>query len=102
MYILRALLINLHTRPPINIVHLIEFDDILDTELTNSILALAASASKAYGTCSRAFIKLESSETIPEKDKKRYEDLALSIFVKCNPRDVEPSLYDQAEAMAET
>ncbi|CAB4060083.1 WDR35 [Lepeophtheirus salmonis] len=43
-------------------LHLRTFDDILNEEDIYSLLALSSCANRAFGTCSRAFIKLESIE----------------------------------------
>lgn len=45
-------------------------------------VGLAASAMHAFGSCSRAFIKLESLESLTEEQRKPYEELAIEIFVK--------------------
>eukprot|EP00051_Salpingoeca_urceolata_P028079 m.484856 g.484856 ORF g.484856 m.484856 type:complete len:1179 (-) comp23570_c0_seq1:94-3630(-) len=68
-------------------VRLTEYDDLLDPVQAYSILALAAVASKSYGICSKAFIKLESLTTFTEKQRAAYEDLALQIFTKHPPKD---------------
>ncbi len=47
-----------------------------------SLLALASCANRSFGTCSRAFIKLESMDDLPEERKEDYQDLAMDIFVK--------------------
>nr|CAD7570810.1 unnamed protein product [Timema californicum] len=41
-------------------LHLREYDDILEAEDIFSILAIASCANGAFGTCSKAFIKLET------------------------------------------
>jgi WD repeat-containing protein 35 len=48
-------------------LHLREYEDILETEDIYCILALASCASKAFGTCSKAFIRLESLEKVIDK-----------------------------------
>jgi len=45
-------------------LHLREYDDILETEDIYCILALASCANRAFGTCSKAFIRLESLEKV--------------------------------------
>ena len=44
--------------------------------------ALTSSANKAFGICSKAFIKLESLENVREEQREQYEELALQIFTK--------------------
>lgn len=41
-------------------LHMREYEGILDPEDIYSLLALASCANRAFATCSRAFIKLES------------------------------------------
>lgn len=45
-------------------LHLQDYEDILDPEDIYCILALASCANRAFGTCSRAFIQLESLEKV--------------------------------------
>lgn len=68
-------------------LHLREYEDILNQEVVYSVLALASCANRAFGTCSKAFIKLESLEHLSSEQKQQYEDLALEIFMKHFPKD---------------
>ncbi|PSN48259.1 WD repeat-containing protein 35, partial [Blattella germanica] len=68
-------------------LHLREYEDILESEDIYCILALASCANRAFGTCSKAFIKLESLNKIPENKRKEYEALAMDIFTKYTPKD---------------
>jgi len=45
-------------------------------------LALAACSMKAYGVCSKAFIKLESLDTLTPEQRRQYEELSVEIFAK--------------------
>jgi hypothetical protein len=45
-------------------LHLREYEDVLETEDIYCILALASCANRAFGTCSKAFIRLESLEKV--------------------------------------
>lgn len=45
-------------------------------------LALASTANKAFGMCSKAFIKLETLETLTPEQRTQYEELALEIFTR--------------------
>ena len=60
------------------------YDDILSPEQIESLIAICAFYSQAYGQCSKAFIKLES---IQSEKQQAYEDLAMSIFVRHPPSD---------------
>lgn len=64
-----------------------EYEDVLDPEEIYTLLALASCADRSFGTCSKAFIKLESLESIPEQRRQEYEELAVSIFSKHDPKD---------------
>ncbi|KAK7794863.1 hypothetical protein R5R35_002889 [Gryllus longicercus] len=68
-------------------LHLREYEDILEPEDIYCILALASCANRAFGTCSKAFIKLESLEKVPEAKRTAYESLAMDVFTKYSPKD---------------
>ncbi|XP_033640666.1 WD repeat-containing protein 35-like isoform X1 [Asterias rubens] len=68
-------------------LHLREYDDILDPVDIYSLLGLAACANRAFGTCSKAFIKLESTDALNQSQQEQYEALALEIFTKHSPKD---------------
>jgi len=60
------------------------YDDILNTEQIESLVAICAFYSQAFGQASKAFIKLES---LKSEQKAAYEDLAMTIFVRHPPQD---------------
>lgn len=64
-----------------------DFEDVLNVEDIYTLLALASSADRSFGTCSKAFIKLESLEQIPEQRRMEYEELAVNIFSQHDPND---------------
>ncbi|XP_033121645.1 WD repeat-containing protein 35-like isoform X2 [Anneissia japonica] len=68
-------------------LYLCEFDDIIPAADIHSLLGLAACANRAFGTCSKAFIKLESLESLTQEQRQQYEELALEIFTKHPPKD---------------
>ncbi|XP_076333007.1 intraflagellar transport protein Oseg4 isoform X2 [Tachypleus tridentatus] len=68
-------------------LYLRKYEDILNQEMLYALLALASCANRAFGTCSKAFIKLESLETLSEEHREEYENLALEIFMKHPPKD---------------
>ncbi|XP_030776542.1 WD repeat-containing protein 35-like isoform X2 [Rhinopithecus roxellana] len=68
-------------------LHLKDYEDIIPPVEIYSLLALCACTSRAFGTCSKAFIKLESLESLSSEQKQQYEDLALEIFTKHAPKD---------------
>ncbi|KAM9786504.1 WD repeat-containing protein 35 isoform X1 [Syngnathus typhle] len=68
-------------------LHLREYEDIIPAVEIYSLLAICSSASRAFGTCSQAFIKLEALESVEPEQRLLYEDLALEIFTKHVPKD---------------
>ncbi|KAI0210975.1 WD repeat-containing protein 35 [Lamellibrachia satsuma] len=63
-------------------LHLREYDDIIDPVEIYSLLALVSCNSRAFGICSKAFIKLESLESLTKEQRQNFEELALDIFTK--------------------
>ena len=63
-----------------------EYEDILNNEDIYSLLALSSCANRAFGTCSKAFIKLEALEELSEEEREDYQELAMDIFVKYSPK----------------
>uniref|UniRef100_A0A672HZ34 WD repeat-containing protein 35 n=1 Tax=Salarias fasciatus TaxID=181472 RepID=A0A672HZ34_SALFA len=68
-------------------LHLREYEDVIPAVEIYSLLAVCATASRAFGTCSQAFIKLESLESLGPEQRQLYEGLALEIFTKHSPKD---------------
>ncbi|KAG5266079.1 hypothetical protein AALO_G00249550 [Alosa alosa] len=75
-------------------LHLRDYEDIIPAVEIYSLLAICSSANRAFGTCSRAFIKLESLESLSPEQRQSYEDLALEIFTKYPPKDNRKSELD--------
>jgi len=65
-----------------------EYDDVLQSIDIYSLLALTSAAIKCYSVCSKAFVKLESLETLTEEQHQHYEELAVEIFKKHSPKDM--------------
>ena len=42
---------------------------------------------RAFGSCSKAFIRLEALETLTEEQREEYQELAMDIFTKQAPKD---------------
>ncbi|XP_014880657.1 WD repeat-containing protein 35-like [Poecilia latipinna] len=68
-------------------LHLREYEDVIPAVEIYSLLALCSAANRSFGTCSKAFIKLESLESLSSEQRQLYEDLALQIFTKYPPKD---------------
>lgn len=64
-----------------------EYEEILCVESVFCMLAMASCADRSFGSCSRAFIKLESLACVPEQRRLEYEELAVSIFAQHEPSD---------------
>ncbi|XP_075606665.1 WD repeat-containing protein 35 isoform X2 [Balearica regulorum gibbericeps] len=67
-------------------LHLRDYEDIIPAVEIYSLLALCACANRAFDICSKAFVKLESLETLRPEQRQRYEDLALEIFTRHCPK----------------
>ncbi len=63
------------------------YEDVLNPKDIYSLIALTTYANRFFGQCSRAFIRLESLETLSEAERKKYKDLAMSIFISNRPED---------------
>ncbi|XP_022212220.2 WD repeat-containing protein 35 isoform X1 [Drosophila obscura] len=70
-------------------IRLREYEDVLPLEDIYCLVALASCADRAFGTCSKAFVKLETLSHLPEKTLHEYEQLARSIFSKYEPEDAD-------------
>lgn len=78
-------------------LHLRDYEDIIPAVEIYSLLAICSSASRAFGSCSRAFIKLESLENLDAEQRQLYEDLALEIFTRHSPKDNRPLEMDGSQ-----
>ncbi|TRZ17441.1 hypothetical protein HGM15179_009695 [Zosterops borbonicus] len=79
-------------------LHLRDYEDIIPAVEIYSLLALCACANRAFYTCSKAFVKLESLETLKPEQRQQYEDLALEIFTRYSPKyKKQPDLDDVLE-----
>ncbi|KAJ8290228.1 hypothetical protein GJAV_G00010260 [Gymnothorax javanicus] len=75
-------------------LHLRDYEDIIPAVEIYSLLAVCSAANRAFGTCSRAFIKLESLDSLSAEKRQLYEDLAMEIFTKHAPKDNRKSELD--------
>lgn len=75
-------------------LHLRDYEDIIPPVEIYSLLALCACANRAFDTCSKAFVKLESLETLSPDQRQQYEDLALEIFTRHCPKNNKKSDLD--------
>nr|XP_021149197.1 WD repeat-containing protein 35 isoform X1 [Columba livia] len=75
-------------------LHLRDYEDIIPAEEIYSLLALCACANRAFDICSKAFVKLESLETLRPEQRQQYEDLALEIFRRHSPKPNKKSDLD--------
>jgi WD repeat-containing protein 35 len=70
----------------ITALHLRDYEDILGASVIYSLLALVSVHAGYYGTCSKAFIRLESLE---DPQAEHYKQLAVDIFTRYKPQDPE-------------
>ncbi|XP_010085489.1 PREDICTED: WD repeat-containing protein 35-like [Pterocles gutturalis] len=75
-------------------LHLRDYEDIIPAVEIYSLLALCACANRVFDVCSKAFVKLESLETLRPEQRQQYEDLALEIFTRHCPRSNKKSDLD--------
>lgn len=75
-------------------LHLRDYEDIIPAVEIFSLLALCACANRAFDICSKAFVKLESLETLRPEQRQPYEDLALEIFTRHSPKHNKKSYLD--------
>lgn len=71
-----------------------DYEDVIDVEDIYCLMALTSCADRSFGTCSKAFIKLESLEAIPEQRRLEYEELAVNIFSQHEPHDLRADRVD--------
>lgn len=71
-----------------------DYEDVIDVEDIYCLMALTSCADRSFGTCSKAFIKLESLEAIPEQRRLEYEELAVNIFSQHEPHDLRVDRVD--------
>jgi WD repeat-containing protein 35 len=76
------------------VLHLREYDDIINQADIYSLIALVSSSNRAFGVCSRAFIKLESIESCTPEQRQQYEELAMEIFTKHSPKDPKAAMAE--------
>ncbi|XP_060727604.1 WD repeat-containing protein 35 [Tachysurus vachellii] len=82
-------------------LHLRDYEDIIPAVEIYSLLAVCSSAHRAFATCSCAFIKLESLQSLSADHRQLYEELALQIFTKYPPKDNHKSQRDSTDDSVE-
>ncbi|KFO69739.1 WD repeat-containing protein 35, partial [Cuculus canorus] len=75
-------------------LHLRDYEDVIPAVEIYSLLALCACANRAFDICSKAFVKLESLDTLQPEQRQQYEDLALEIFTRHCPKSNKKSDLD--------
>ena len=64
-----------------------DYEDVLNVEKIYSLIALSSCADRSFGTCSKAFIKLEALSSLSEVRRQEYEELAVNILSRYEPKD---------------
>lgn len=68
-------------------IKLCEYDDILEPRDIYALLVLSSMANSFYGICSKAFVKLETLQEMPDEDRDQIQTLAVKIFSRHTPTD---------------
>ncbi|CAD5229090.1 unnamed protein product [Bursaphelenchus okinawaensis] len=70
---------------------LTEYEEVIPSLEIYTLLALASCQAKQFSVCSKAFMKIESMDNIPEDELEQYNALSLKIFLKYPPKDTKPT-----------
>ena len=68
-------------------MRLIEYEKELGTKEVYSILALSCYFNQCFKECSKAFVKLERLPDLTDKEREKYENLAIQLFSRNPPVD---------------
>jgi WD repeat-containing protein 35 len=68
-------------------IKLCEYDDILEPRDIYSLIVLSSMANNFFGICSKAFVKLETLQEMPDGDRDLIQTLAVRIFSRHTPSD---------------
>lgn len=71
-----------------------EFEGVVKVEDIYCMLALSSCADRSFGACSKAFMKLESLDSINEQQRAAYEELGVNIFTQNQPHDLQTDRVD--------
>ena len=74
-------------------MRLIEYEKELGTKEVYSIVAVSCYFNQCFRECSKAFVKLERMPDITEKEREKYENLAISLFSRNPPMDRKTAKY---------
>lgn len=70
-------------------MRLVQYEKELDAKEVYRLIALNALMNKSFKECSNALSKLENLPKISKEEKEQYEELAIAIFTKCDPKNSE-------------
>lgn len=68
-------------------MRLLEYEKELGTKEVYSIVAIACYFNSCFRECSKAFVKLERLPELSEKEREKYENLAIALFSRNPPID---------------
>ena len=68
-------------------MRLLEYEKELGTKEVYSIVALSCYFNQCFKECSKAFVKLERLPDLTEKEREKYENLAIQLFSRNPPVD---------------
>jgi WD repeat-containing protein 35 len=66
-------------------MRLLEYEKELGTKEVYSIVAIACYFNQCFKECSKAFVKLERLPELTEKEREKYETLAINLFSRNPP-----------------
>jgi WD repeat-containing protein 35 len=61
-------------------MRLLEYEKELGTKEVYSIVAVACYFNQCFRECSKAFVKLERLPELSDKEREKYENLAIALF----------------------
>lgn len=68
-------------------MRLLEYEKELGTKEVYSIVAVACYFNQCFRECSKAFVKLERLPDLTDKEREKYENLAIQLFSRNQPID---------------
>ena len=83
----RQLYNGLHKEAMRTAVRLKDYETVLPPAEIYSLLCLSSFYAKFYGQTSKALIKLQAMEKLPQVKRDKFDELALAIFTKQSPHD---------------
>lgn len=74
-------------------LRLVQYEKELDSKEVYRLIALSALLNKSYKECSKALSKLEHMTELTKKERKQYQELAISIFTQNEPENLKEKFF---------